>query len=277
MEKIDLFIGVCVTYDDYLSYKDQLESSLSNLSELFIGDVYIYMIIQSRELNVEVIETLLPNCVEYDSVFGISRARNKCIEKSVSMQCDYILFHDASIYWTPASVRFISEFRDSSPLIDVDMSDDIDFTESRMGFDLKIINPVYFTHVGSYLLKVSDIKNVRFNEEFGPGDLSNFNCGEDTLFLFDLFSKRQSYRACKSSFLSLYHPPRDSDFSKHLYYAKGQGAMFGVLVNKHRSFSTLLDCCLFFGNAIWRLFLMRRNSLQILKFRVFGFLYGYRL
>ncbi|HGX6201730.1 TPA: hypothetical protein ACJHM0_003431, partial [Shigella dysenteriae] len=64
---------------------------------------------------------------------------------------------------------------------------------------------------------------------------------------------------------------REKDFSKHKIYAKGQGRVFKILLKEYFSIRLLMDCILFFGNALVRCIFFRKNSFYILKERCVGF------
>lgn len=112
-----------------------------------------------------------------------------------------------------------------------------------------------------------------FNEKFGPGEFSSFTSGEDFLFLLDYFTlhphKKYFPRFVGESIL---HPPRPTDFSKHLAYAFGQGKTHQIYFIKNKNIYAVWRCFIFFGNAIFRVLLFKRKSLKILLLRIKGFL-----
>ncbi|KJF81018.1 hypothetical protein UA31_14075 [Photobacterium angustum] len=236
--------------------------------------VFFYIVIQGDNF-----DNLEPNFgklnvhVKHESFLGISNARNLCIKKATDVGSEYILFHDASICWTEDSAKFIFRYKDDMPKVNISFSDKIkNYDCPTLTGSERNVNPIYDTYVGSYLFKLEDISGLRFNLDFGPGQNTNFKSGEDVLFLFDAFSIRQSYNVFEAEKkIMIYHPPRDSDFSKHLLYAKGQGKMFRILLARFLSLSIVKDIILFFGNAVFRCLLLKKNSLKILLQRVTGF------
>ncbi|WP_318480491.1 hypothetical protein [Photobacterium leiognathi] len=272
--KNSLFIGLCTTYSDFYKYQHTLIESFSYLDRSFDGNCFFYMVIQGDDIEkLEPKLTRLNVHVRHESYLGVSNARNLCIKKALEIGAEYILFHDASICWTEDAANFIFRYKDVMPKVNVSFSDGIKKYDclDLIGSKRKV-NPIYDTYVWSYLFKLDDISGLKFNLDFGPGQNTNFKSGEDVLFLFDVFSIRQSYNVFESEKkIMIYHPPRDSDFSKHLLYAKGQGKMFRILLARFLSFSIVKDIILFFGNAIFRCLLLKKNSLKILLQRVSGF------
>ncbi|HIF9066817.1 TPA: hypothetical protein ACX6MF_003307 [Photobacterium damselae] len=272
--KNSLFIGLCTTYSDFYKYQHTLIESFSYLDASFDGNCFFYIVIQGDNF-----EKLVPKFarlnvhVRYESFLGVSNARNLCIKKALDIGAEYILFHDASICWTKDAANFIFRYKDVMPKVNVSFSDEIKKYDSLdlIGSKRKV-NPIYDTYVWSYLFKLKDIYSLQFNINFGPGQNTVYKSGEDALFLFDVFNKKKSYKVYKSNEnIVIYHPPRDSDFSKHLLYAKGQGKIFRILLNKYFSLFLLKDVILFFGNAVFRCFLLKKNSFKILIQRVSGF------
>lgn len=270
----EFFVGLCLTVTDWNKYKKKLIESLFNLNKAFNGDCFLYIVIQGDTFDLIDSDFGTINVeVKYESLLGVSSARNLCIQKATDLNSKFILFHDASIYWTKEASEFICKNRDLTPKVNICFSDEIKEL-NVYSFDGKKskVNPIYDTYVWSYLFKLKDIYSLQFNINFGPGQNTVYKSGEDALFLFDVFNKKKSYKVYKSNEnVVIYHPPRDSDFSKHLLYAKGQGKIFRILLNKHFSLFLLKDVILFFGNAVFRCFLLRKNSFKILIQRVSGF------
>ncbi len=271
-----LFVGVCVTKNDWLRHQNSLKSSFEHIAQAWGNQVLIFLVVQGDKKS----KTSYADLPDYVSVFetefmGISRARNICIEKAIFVGAEFILFHDASIYWPMESADFIACNRYHNPKIKVRFSDcdktNVSFNKTFINGDLKKINPIYDTYVWSYLFKVLDIGLIRFDENFGPGQLTRFKSGEDVLFLFEYFSKKNYIRVLEASAAYVYHPARSASYEKHLTYAKGQGKMFRVLLKQHPSFLLYRDFFLFLGNAVMRCLLGKPNSYRILRQRFIGF------
>lgn len=236
--------------------------------------MFFYLVVQGEYFNC--VDSDFGNInkeIKHESFLGISNARNLCIEKAIELNCQFVLFHDASIFWTQVASEFIYKNRYLTPKVNICFSDEVKKL-NMYTFDGKKskVNPIYDTYVWSYLFKLKDIYSLQFNINFGPGENTVYKSGEDALFLFDVFNKKKSYKVYKSNEnIVIYHPPRDSDFSKHLLYAKGQGKIFRILLNKYFSLFLLKDIILFFGNAMFRCLLLKKNSFKILIQRVSGF------
>ncbi|HIF9331026.1 TPA: hypothetical protein ACX6RL_003339 [Photobacterium damselae] len=269
-----LFVGVCATSDDFFKYKNSLVKSFSSLNNAFNGDCFFYLVIQgekSEEVNFTSEE--IDYYVEYESFLGVSNARNLCIKKAVDIDAKYILFHDASICWTNDAADYIYIYKNKTPKVNISFSNDIkEFYNFILNGRKRKVNPIYDAYIWSYLFKLEDVSNLKFDLNFGPGQSTYYKSGEDVLFLFDVFNRRKSYDVYESNKkVIIYHPPRDTNLSKHLIYAKGQGKIFQILLSRYFSLFILKDIILFFGNAIFRCLLLKKNSFKILLQRVSGF------
>ncbi|MDK9606492.1 hypothetical protein [Lelliottia wanjuensis] len=278
-KKIELLIGVTVTAKDWTFCKDKLLQSLINLHSVFGDECIVYVVLQDENIKDDFfpesdIDWIIIRKIKY---MGVSNARNLCIEKSIECGAKHILFHDATIYWsyTAAQFMFDQKTKIETPKVHLCFSDSHDsrkVTDLLTDVEVRQINPIYNTYVGSYLLRVSNIKNNRFNNNYGPGSKTQYKSGEDVLFLFDYFKDNNLVVIPRSNNVVIYHPPRPSDYSKHLLYAYGQGALFRELLKNHKSGKLLLDCLLFFGNAFARCFFFKKNAFSILLNRLKGFI-----
>lgn len=140
---------------------------------------------------------------------------------------------------------------------------------------MTIADVFYRAYVWSAFFSVNLLKGLRFDERFGVGPDAIYQGGEDVLFIVNAFLKNGS-EACSFPCCDVYHPPRPLNFSKHLKYARGTGAMFGCLIRSCESSRyrvlfivfLMLSVC----NALLRCLLLRKYSFLILKLRIFGFL-----
>ncbi|ENO8808613.1 hypothetical protein ACCE85_000559 [Photobacterium damselae] len=269
-----VFIGVCLTYDDYVKNKEVLLKSLNNLKKVFNEKCYIYIVIQS---NCDI--SLFESGIDYLVIreMNVSNARNLCIEKSSKEGFKYLLFHDATIFWTVNAALFIKEKINQDVLLKVKLKfTDITYNNDKSKFTVdgtyKKINPMYNTYVGMYLFEVEKIKNIKFSTEHGPGSNTKYKSGEDVLFLYDYMNLNGDIIVYESNQHFIEHPKRDSDYSKHLYYAYGQGRVFRVLLKSKNNYHIYLDLMFFLGNACVRCFMFKKNSLNILKLRIKGLL-----
>lgn len=268
-----LFVGVCVTKRDWTKYKDSLLTSIQNIAHAWSGKILAFVVLQGGKVE-------FADCSDFPDYFcfhdtekmGVSIARNKCIEKATSIGAEFILFHDASIFWPFSSAQFIYLNRDTFPKVKVNFSDTSSVTSPVLEKGtFKDVNPIYDTYVWSYLFRVGNISDIRFSENFGPGECTRYKSGEDVIFLFDYFNKIKSREVFEAQFACVYHPPRSKKFDKHLIYAEGQGKVYQILLGRYPNFVLYRDLLLFFGNAIFRCLLLRSNSFNILKNRINGF------
>lgn len=278
-DKIELLVGVCVTQNDWYLYRKTLEESFHNISYYWDSKCLVYIVIQGKD-DSDTPEGLISdrrNVLFYATEeMGVSKARNKCIEKAVELDAKYIIFHDASIYWPMESVKFLFENKDLSIPVKVTPQFFLTAEEQQNKEEKKErgVNPIYDTYIWSYLLHVAKLNSLRFDEMIGPGNYTIYKSGEDVLFLFDYFYTAQSFTVLECSTRFVYHPPRPESYEKHLIYAAGQGRLFRVLLNRYPSYALIRDLILFFGNAFVRCFLLKPNAMKILLLRLSGFIKG---
>jgi len=269
-----LAVGFCALYDDWVKYQEQIIKSFNNLKEHWQGECFFFLAIQGYgEHNIDVFDDDANIHVYYLSILGISNARNKCIEEANKLECKWIIFHDATIFWPHEAVKFIFEHKLSlvPPKIKLQFSDSITEQPQLFDYTKRKINPIYDTYVGSILYSIEDIGTLRFNENHGPGENTTYKSGEDVLFAFDYFTLKKNFEVLESDHLVIYHPPRPTNFEKHRLYARGQGRVFRLLLSKYFSFQLAVDTVLFFGNAVIRCMLFKKNSFSILRDRLAGF------
>lgn len=270
---VKLFVGLCLTKSDWFAHKNSLILSLRNIVEAWDKQVLVFIVLQG-DSSLKIKKDDYPDYIVFfeTEFMGVSRARNLCIDKAHHICAEFMIFHDASIFWPAGSAKFISLNRYVRPKVKVvfsEVSQDIQVSDLN-GWD-KSVNPIYDTYVGSYLLKVSEVKFIRFNENFGPGQATTYKSGEDVLFLFEYFKCLGTRNVFEADTCYVFHPERPSSYDKHLTYASGQGKMFRILLDTQPSLLLYRDLILFFGNAIIRCLLVKDNSFRILKQRFIGF------
>ncbi|MGL4447925.1 MAG: hypothetical protein ACRCZA_01355 [Shewanella sp.] len=272
---VDLLVGVCLTKTDWLAHKKTLVRSFQHIVDAWGGNAFVYVVLQGNK-DVKILNADFPDYLHlFETDFmGVSNARNLCLEHAKEISAEFILFHDASIFWPKNSAEFISSNRYTHPKVKVRFSDSVIdcFAEkTELHGKKRKINPIYNTYIGSYLLKVSDVDGIIFNEAFGPGQNTRFKSGEDVLFLFDYLQKIKACHVFEADECYVFHPKRSLSYDKHLTYASGQGKIFRILLAKYPSFLLYRDSILFFGNAVMRCLLGKPNALRILKQRLIGF------
>ena len=267
-------IAFCSLYNDWVLHKENIIESFFNINNSFHGECFFILCIQDFGNNI--IDSnfgLLNYNVIYLAETGISVARNRCIDEANRINCKWIVFHDATIYWPAHSARFLYQQRLSNvtPKLKLRFSEISDCENYNYESSVKSINPIYDTYIGSMLLNLDIIDSLRFNELHGPGIKTIYKSGEDVLFSYDYFSQKGSFKVCEANELEIYHPPRLNDYEKHKIYARGQGRVFRILLSKYFSLRLVFDSILFFGNAIFRCVLFKKNSFTILSERIVGF------
>ncbi|WP_336209831.1 hypothetical protein [Enterobacter sp. P82] len=276
---IELLIGVAITNKEWELHKFELKSSINNLRSVFGEGCIAYVVIQDESFTEQLFYQTEEEWLYISRIkmLGVSNARNMCIEKSIELKTTFLIFHDATIYWSIQASEFIHKYRfcRETPKVNIIFdSPKIVGVESNGSNDIAVVkaDPVYNTYVWSYLLRVDNLKDLRFDTNYGPGVNTRYKSGEDVIFLFDYFSENNLVKVSSDKNVAVYHPPRPTDYSKHLLYAYGQGALFRKLIKKHLSTKIIVDCILFFGNAVFRCVLLKKNSLAILLNRLKGFI-----
>nr|AFH02826.1 glycosyltransferase [Providencia alcalifaciens] len=282
-----LFIGVCCTEYDFDKNLRGLAESITSIKKAFSNEVFIFGVIQKKESSKFSPSSIILKSIFNEYIitheFGVSCSRNKIIEKALfykdSFGINSLLFHDSSIRWNDRASNFIFANRKKPVYVKFKYCKNHENKAYRIALQKKddrfeTINILTNTYVGSYLLDINSIKDIRFNENFGPGEKTEYKSGEDVLFLNAYFNRNgiKKIKTCPSTFL--FHPSRPTDYSKHLLYAKGQGRVFRLLLTEHFNYYYLYRFALFLSNGLLRCILCKKNSFTILKERLIGFLKG---
>lgn len=258
---VDLFVGVCLTKTDWLANVKTLIPSFQHIVDAWGGDVLVFVVLQGSE-GEKISRSDLPDnlCLFEIDFMGVSNARNLCLERAKEIGAEFILFHDASIFWPKNSAEFIATNRLANPKVKVRFADCLidggqSIRTSLHGHPKKI-NPIYDTYVWSYLIKLSDVRSIKFNEAFGPGQNTHFKSGEDVLFLFDYLQEIKKSHVFEADDCYVFHPKRSLSYDKHLTYATGQGKIFRVLLAKYPSFFALSRFYFVFWQCSYALFIV---------------------
>lgn len=247
-----VLVQVSVTGNDILKYKHSLIESFSNLRMCDTATVYFLVVYQSESGGDDQVSELMEEDVEtiHSSVFSASRARNMGIDYAVENDFDFILFHDASLVFSP---HFLTLARASMSLGKnviargkVTWKEEGLFrTDNDKGQKLyfrRFFRVMPYPYIWLYVFPVKDLESTRFNEEIGPGKNVFPNCGEDVMFLLDYFSAQPKKGLLIDHDALVFHPPRNSDKSKQLEYARGQGRLYRMLLRRKS-----LPCHIYFS------------------------------
>ena len=278
MNVAKLLIQVSTTESDFCIYKDSLIRSLKNVLELAEPDVTIYLVYQSRRcLRPDDLFFTDPRIkLHVTQHFGVSAARNSGLDYARSYEFDYIVFHDASIFFTSAFVRMINSAVAQGLEIakgSLHWGSNTD-TDPRANIVLanRKTNLIFDTCVCVYIFGIEALDDLTFNEYLGPGQHTGIKAGEDIIFLYQLFRGKVPFPVAYSDVAKVYHPIRPIDNSKHLAYAESQGVLVRwMLTNQFFNPYVLLYFFAFFGNALVRVLMGRRHSGKILVRRLVGF------
>ena len=216
------------------------------------------------------------------TVLNVSHARNlglEFIEKSLFE--GRVLFLDSSIgfdrtVWKAYNSDQTSDFRLWFVTVCWKNYDStFNFSDNTVSFKkIETTEVFYGAYVWSAFFTADLLKGLRFDERFGVGEDAVFQGGEDVLFIIGAFLKNKS-QANLAPYCYVFHPPRALDFSKHLKYARGTGAMFGCLLSSHKPRLYRALFFVFFGlsicNSILRCVLFKKHAIQILKLKIIGY------
>ena len=278
-----LLVITPILYSELDENIDSLYRSYNNLRKIFCDECIFLMIVQSKTFDgtnwkKDNLELKLGAEVVITNTLNVSIARNLGIIKSKKENFSHVIFHDCSLFYSLDSCVFLHKYAEgnSIPKVKVSFSNKSCYLKkevllgNQLSYTTRNINPIYDPCIGAYIFKVKNLTNL-FDESLGPGSDTYYKSGEDVLFLFSYFFYINSFIALESNSLFVKHPPRPLDFSKHLLYAEGQGYLFRNLLFKYTSIRLVKDLFLFFLNGIFRVIMLRKNSLTILKLRFQGF------
>ncbi|MGP4846104.1 hypothetical protein ACTXGQ_18385 [Marinobacter sp. 1Y8] len=275
-----MLVAVTCTKNDFATYRSSLVGSLSNFKTSFNLDVFFLIIIQDKIFNdndylSEFYGDFEEGCYLLKKVnyLSVSRARNDAIEYARFNGFHRLIFHDVSIVYTLGYLKWIRCQRSGELLSgSYEFTDDLDNRGSEGPALMTEFDDFRDNFVCSYVFPLS-AEFPHFDERFGPGESSVFASGEDFLFLRQFFKLNPELRSfVRFSGNGILHPPRPKDNSKQLAYAKGQGKIHQIFLLEEKSLYSVWRCALFFGNALCRALLFRKNWLKILFLRIKGFL-----
>lgn len=275
-----LLVNITVIDSDWEAFRGSITRSMMNFLRHFEDEVFFHIVLQTKKgTRIDVDSLGVPaaqigTC--YTEELSVSAARNRGIDHARRQGFDSIVFHDASLLFLPSACTF---FRDHyrSGLLRCGYA----FAAPETQGDLVTVDSYRcrattmdrrrITYVWTYCFPVRAIQ-APFDERFGPGESSRYNCGEDRLFLRAYLAANRAGTLLEMTGVGVLHPPRPADYSKHLAYAHGQGKVHRIALGEDRDLFALLEVAAFFGNAVLRVLLLRKNGFRILRSRVAGFL-----
>jgi hypothetical protein len=275
-----LLVNITVVDADWHAFRDSIVRSMGNFLRYFQDDVFFYIVLQTKKgTRIDVNSLGVPaaqvgTC--YTEELSVSAARNRGIEYGRRERFDSIVFHDASLLYLPAACAFFREHYRSGVLrcgyaFAAPESQGELIREDSYRCRATTMDRRRITYVWTYCFPLQTIPAL-FDERFGPGESTLFNCGEDRLFLRAYLAANRAGAVLEMDGVGVLHPPRPADFSKHLAYAYGQGKIHRIVLREDRDLFAFLEVAAFFGNAVIRALLLRKNGFRILRSRVAGFL-----
>jgi hypothetical protein len=275
-----LLVNITLVDSEWRACRASLARSLVNFYRRFGDEVYFHLVLQNKtgaridvaELGVPATQLEVCNLTH----LSVSGARNLGVDYGRRHGFESIVFHDASLLFLPAACAFFHDHYRIGVLrcgyaFATPESNDSAVTEHSYRWRVTRLGRRGGTYIWTYCFPLRTIP-AKFDERFGPGESTRYNCGEDVLFL-------RAYRAANPALtvhempgVGVLHPPRPADYSKHLAYAYGQGKIQQIILREDRNLLALLDVAAFFGNAVLRALLLRKNGFRILRSRVAGFL-----
>jgi hypothetical protein len=220
--------------------------------------------------------------------FSASAARNLGLDRLRSAEPRFLCFLDSDAVPSVGLLRSVRSYFSGRDRILIGRAHWYEgdpagrFSDVTTGRPTSIGRLLFSTYLWSTFLPTSYVvgAGIRFDESIGPGEETRLKAGEDVLLLSQVVLANEVEEAVLFDAGTL-HPRRPSDFSKHLTYAEGQGALFVRLLRSRlpRSLKArvLASFGLFLGNALVRVLTFRRRSLPILRLRLRGALEGFRL
>lgn len=274
-----LLVCLSCTEKDFHVNSNRLSISLSNFHSVFGGEVFFLIIFQAKSVEIfDPKETFLNNLPDESYLFrrvdylSVSRSRNEAVDYAIEKKYNRLIFHDSSLIYTLRFIRWLSK-QPPEQLVSTSWVFSNKIVSSNVLSSARTVcfDPFKDIFVWTYVFPLRGTF-PKFDERFGPGENSIFTSGEDFLFLrqfFKMFPNEKSF--VRFSGEGVMHPPRPDDYSKHLTYAYGQGKIHQVFLLEERSVNAIWRCCLFFGNALFRMILLKKNSFNIAKLRFKGF------
>lgn len=272
-----LLVAVTCTEEDFSINLERIEISLNNFYAIFGDDISFIFVYQSKkELipEVEFFSGLPRELYEFVVVpyYSVSRARNEAADYALRNRYKHLVFHDSSIIFTEQYIGWLkSNLHEGLLSTKYAYTNDIKSHDMQTGSQTVSFHDFNNIFLCTYLFPLS-AQIPRFNEQFGPGEDTHFNSGEDFLFIRRFFQLNPEFREFKRfNGVGILHPPRPKDYSKQLAYATGQGKIHQIYLREEKSFYALWRCVLFFGNAIFRVLMFKKNAIKILGLRLKGF------
>lgn len=275
-----LLVNITVTDSDWHAFRDSIARSMRNFRGYLADDVFFHIVFQTKKRTRIDVQGLgvpaaqIETC--YVEKFSVSAARNLGIAYGRRRGFESIVFHDASLLFLPAACAFFRDKYRSGVLrcgfaFAAQETQGAGLAADSYQFRATRMSRRRNTYVWTYCFPLRTIPAM-FDERFGPGDATRYNCGEDVLFLREYLAANREEPLLEMSGVGVLHPPRPADFSKHLSYAYGQGKVHRIVLRDDRDLFALLNVAAFFGNALLRALLLRKNGFRILRARLAGFL-----
>jgi hypothetical protein len=275
-----LLVNITVIDSDWRAFKDSITRSMANFLRYFGNDVFFHIVLQTKKHTRIDVQSLGVPAAQvgtcYTEHLSVSAARNRGVDYGRRQGFESIVFHDASLLFLPAACAFFRDhyrsgvlrcgyaFAATAAQAELVAGDSYRYRATRMGRRRS-------TYVWAYCFPLQTIPAL-FDERFGPGESTRYNCGEDRLFLREYLAANRGGTLLEMTGVGVLHPPRPADFSKHLAYAYGQGKVHRIMLGEDRDLFALLDVGAFFGNGLLRALLLRKNGFRILRARLAGFL-----
>ena len=272
------------------AYRTVFLTVMQNLREADVA-AELVVVVQSKggadRLDLDFLRT--PGVVVLTTTrFSASAARNLGLDRLQATEPRFVCFLDSDAIPSVGLLRSVRSYFDGSDRILIgrahwhEGNGDGHFSDVTPGRSASIGRVLFSTYLWSTFLPTSYVfgPGIRFDESIGPGEDTRLKSGEDILLLSQVVVTHEIDKALIFDACTL-HPQRPSDFSKHLTYAEGQGALFVRLLRSRlpRSLKArvIASFGLFLGNALVRVITFRKRSLPILRLRVRGALEGFRL
>jgi len=174
--------------------------------------------------------------VIYINKFGASNARNIGLDylyrNFIVQNKDLITFPDDDCYYNFSFSKILLDNLNEFDIIFGDIRDPND--QFRMGSEVYFHRSFKFSFVyincPSFFIKSENIKNIRFDNLFGPG--AKYFAAEETKFLFDISLNNTNIKSLYNKQIKIFHPYEKFNPDKNYNYSFAQGKLFKIILSK---------------------------------------------
>lgn len=275
-----LLVSVALAGNDFTERSDWFLYSIKNFWRYSQCEVFVLFVCQGTDFDRDKVVSILGKTCAFDCIEthqpSLSAKRNVGVKYAHRHNFDFCYFQDSFVYCSESFVRASNQFLESRfdfMYSNIEWSDYRENEESvpMIGSSREVDSSVLRGFLWRYFFRVHALDGVLFNESVGVGADTRIQAAEDSLFLLRMNQRNPKWLVSFYPNSLVFHPPRPSDFSKHVKYSYAQAVFFRYLIGQQISVHAIAQVVLFFGNAIYRYIRCLPNSKQILLERIKGF------